>query len=89
MLNTNNTKKNKRTIGLFEVSLSGSLASVHLKKITGSPELIATKELDPNNVYPAFNKFCEDAQLYWEMKYEDKLHGQIVNKYLINVNNFQ
>tara|TARA_R100000152_G_C6765885_1_gene190748 strand:+ start:67 stop:321 length:255 start_codon:yes stop_codon:yes gene_type:complete len=67
--------KNKRQVGLFEISLSGSLATVHLKKITGSPELIATKELDPNNVYPAFNKFCEDAQLYWEMKYEDKLHG--------------
>ena len=74
MLYNKKDTKTKKTIGLFEVSLSGSLASVHLKKITGSPELIATKELDPNNVYPAFDKFCEDAQLYWEARYEDKLY---------------
>tara|TARA_R100001377_G_scaffold74062_1_gene50259 strand:- start:1727 stop:1981 length:255 start_codon:yes stop_codon:yes gene_type:complete len=77
--------KNKKMIGLWEVKLSGSLATVHMTNAvrdrnnnvieTGPKVLKFTKELDANNVYYEFNKMCDDLNELWDAKYADKLHG--------------
>jgi|TARA_R110000744_G_scaffold108597_4_gene205549 hypothetical protein len=67
--------KNKKMIGLWEVKLSGSLATVHETKAVGPNVLKYTKELDANNVYYEFNKMCDDLMELWDAKYADKLHG--------------